>query len=266
MELSNAKTRITHSLDPEKSQDNKAGFDFLGFTIVQKPETIRSVRDSTHGRKLGFRTLIFPSRKSRTRHLSNVWNEIRTQDNQSVLIANLNPVISGWSRYFGVSDVYVLNMFQKLDWFPGILLRKWARKRTGTIGKGFLKYWKFSGKRWEFGNDTIVLCKHLQFASSISQYVKVKEDASPYDGNTLYWYRKLKHLPTLSSTKKKLIARQKGICSFCKLSFRPNDILEAHHIIPLKMGGTDSFKNLTLVHGHCHDQLHAEMLQGNPED
>ena len=37
------------------------------------------------------------------------------------------------------------------------------------------------------------------------------------------------------------------------LFFRDGDLMEIHHKIPRSKGGTDSYDNLQLLHGHCHD-------------
>ena len=68
LQLKPEKTRLTHTLYPELSEDGKAGFDFLGHYIRQYPAgKYRSDRD-THGRILGFDTLITPSKKASKVH------------------------------------------------------------------------------------------------------------------------------------------------------------------------------------------------------
>lgn len=36
--------------------------------------------------------------------------------------------------------------------------------------------------------------------------------------------------------------------------FIPGDIIEVDHIKPKKLGGSDTYDNLQLLRGHCHDQ------------
>jgi RNA-directed DNA polymerase len=68
LELKPEKTRLSHTLNPEWSEDGFAGFDFLGHHIQQHPVgKYRSDRDSK-GRILGFDTLITPSKKASKAH------------------------------------------------------------------------------------------------------------------------------------------------------------------------------------------------------
>ena len=47
---------------------------------------------------------------------------------------------------------------------------------------------------------------------------------------------------------------QDGQWNLCDLKFIPGDIIEVDHIKPKKFGGSDSYDNLQLLHGYCHDQ------------
>lgn len=260
LKLNNAKTRISHTFDPTLSEDGVAGFNFLGFTIIQEPTNIRSVKSNRTGNKLGFRTYIYPSKKSQTKHQKSITAILRSENDQTSLIAKLNPVISGWSRYFGVSDVYTFRTFQTHDKLLYWKLTKWVAKVGLTWSEGYPKYWRQSSSIQRFGNKDTVLYQHLDFAGSINDYVKrkVKGESSPYDGNYAYWWKRLSTSAFLTNLKKKLLSRQKGICSFCNLSFLPDDILEIHHLIPPKQGGTNDLSNLQLLHGHCHDSVHSK--------
>jgi RNA-directed DNA polymerase len=105
LELHPTKTRTAHTLAP---QGGKAGFDFLGFEIRQYPV-------SRHNAAGGFKTLIKPSRDAIKRHYAHLCEIIRNnraarQDN---LIGQLNPVITGWSKYYRA--VVSKAVFQRLD-------------------------------------------------------------------------------------------------------------------------------------------------------
>jgi RNA-directed DNA polymerase len=50
-----------------------------------------------------------------------------------------------------------------------------------------------------------------------------------------------------------LLKRQKGKCAHCKYYFKLEDVIEIDHIVPKSLGGKDDYKNLQLLHRHCHD-------------
>ena len=50
-----------------------------------------------------------------------------------------------------------------------------------------------------------------------------------------------------------LLKMQKGKCTHCGLFFHHEDLLEIDHKIPRSQGGKESYDNLQLLHGHCHD-------------
>ena len=89
-------------------------------------------------------------------------------------------------------------------------------------------------------------------------YVLVKGTSSPYDGNLLYWVKRLKQHPLVNNEKAKLLQVQKGQCPRCGLSFRDGDLLEVDHIIPTALGGKDNRGNKWVYHRHCHDEKTAE--------
>lgn len=63
-----------------------------------------------------------------------------------------------------------------------------------------------------------------------------------------------------------LLKRQKGICLCCQLFFKDRDLLEIDHIIPRAQGGLDEFKNLQLLHRHCHDAKSAKDRRSGMSD
>ena len=72
-------------------------------------------------------------------------------------------------------------------------LWKWARKRHPKLSKVKLKdkYWhQIGNKNWVFGvekNGKMVVTLQLHSKIPIKRHVKVKGQASPFDGNLIYW-------------------------------------------------------------------------------
>ncbi|WP_333391104.1 HNH endonuclease signature motif containing protein [Microcoleus sp. POL10_C6] len=68
-----------------------------------------------------------------------------------------------------------------------------------------------------------------------------------------YWSSRMGKNPELSSRLALLLKKQKGKCSHCEFIFRNEDVMEVDHIVPRAIGGKDEYKNLQLLHRHCHD-------------
>ena len=257
LELKPEKTRISHSL--EEYQGN-TGFDFLGFHIQHhKVGKYKSGFDSKK-RHLGFKLKITPSKKSIKNHLTKMEEVIdkhRASKTEKV-IGTLNPIIRGWSNYF--RGVISSETFKLLDHLTYQKLRRWAKRRHPNKGKKWVKdkYWKsIDNRNWVFSDTyedkiTCTLINHSDI--KIVRHIKVKGVKSPYDGDFVYWSQRLSAYPETSTRVKTLLKKQEGKCTLCKLSFTSQDILEVDHIKPRSLGGTDTYKNLQLLHRHCHDK------------
>ncbi|MEW6497445.1 MAG: group II intron reverse transcriptase/maturase, partial [Cyanobacteriota bacterium] len=268
LELKPEKTRLTHTLHPELSEDGKAGFDFLGHHIQQYPAGKYQSDKDSQGRILGFDTLITPSKKASKAHQEQVGRIIKKHRSspQSALIKDLNPVIRGWTSYFSNSDAQTVGELAKQDHLTYLKLRRWAKRRCGNISDGHAKYWtSIDGNNWVFATRTgeanpLRLLLHREFSSSSTDYVKVKGDKSPFDGDLVYWSTRLGTHPEMPHRKAKLLKRQKGKCPWCELRFLEWDVLEVDHIIPRALRGKDEWKNLQLLHRHCHDEKTVQDL------
>lgn len=262
LELKPEKTRLTHTLNHELSEDGKAGFDFLGHHIQQYPAGKYRSNRNGHGKILGFNTLITPSAKASKAHIEEIGRIITKHRSspQATLIKDLNPVIRGWTSYYSNSDAKTVGKLSKQDYLTYLKLRRWAKRRCGTSKAGSDKYWtSIDGDNWVFATregdaNPLRLLKHNQFECSSTDYVKVKVDKSPYDGDTVYWSTRLRTHPQMPNRKAKLLKQQKGKCPCCGLSFQEWDVLEVDHITPRAIGGKDEYKNLQLLHRHCHDE------------
>ena len=266
LELKPEKTRLTHTLYPELSEDGIAGFDFLGHHIQQYPAGKYQSAKDTKGRILGFNTVITPSKKASKAHQEEIGRLITKHRSspQAVLIKNLNPVIRGWASYYQNSDAQSVGELSKQDYLTYLKLRRWAKRRCGNISDGHTKYWTtIDGNNWTFATrsgeaNPLWLLRHSEFRCSSTDYVKVKGDKSPFDGDSVYWSSRLGTHPEMPSRKAKLLKQQKGKCPRCELHFLEWDVMEVDHKIPRAIGGKDEWKNLQLLHRHCHDEKTAQ--------
>ncbi|NET60808.1 MAG: group II intron reverse transcriptase/maturase [Symploca sp. SIO2E6] len=256
LELKPSKTRLVHTLKEHEGQ--KAGFDFLGFHVQQFRVGKYATGRDKKGIPLGFKTLITPSQEKCKTHYEQIKKVVKTHKgtSQKRLIEKLNPIIRGWANYY--STVCSTKAFSKMDAQIYTLLESWAKHRHRNKGKKWLakRYWKtIGGNNWVFatreGDFPIRLLKHS--ATKTQYYVKVKGDASPYDGNLVYWSIRMGKNPEMPKRTASLLKKQKGKCTHCGYYFKDGDVIELDHIIPKSLGGKDEYKNWQLLHRHCHD-------------
>ncbi|MDJ0719243.1 MAG: group II intron maturase-specific domain-containing protein [Prochloraceae cyanobacterium] len=194
---------------------------------------------------------------------------------QEALIKKLNPIIMGWSNYYRYS--VCSEIFSKIDYLIFWKLKKWADRRHPNKSWKFKrpKYWRtIENNNWVFTNGKSRLIKHKKNYDESKKttkkkgrktqgetYIKVKDTRSPYDGDMVYWSSRLGKHPNTPTSKAKLLKWQKGKCPHCGLRFKDEDVMEIDHIIPRQAGGDSSYKNLQLLHRHCHDEKTREDLK-----
>lgn len=269
LELKPSKTRIAHTLLPEESEDGNAGFNFLGFHIrTFKVGYHSSFRLST-GKRPGIRTLITPTKEAYKKHQKKLRDTIKDKkiEGQAELIGKLNPIIRGWMNYYKSSDISTVggNANQDNDLYHK--LRSWGRRRCKANWKSaYEKYWNYTtvkGRkviRFSTRDNGLYLTRHTDTPCS-NRYVKVKGNASPFDGNLSYWATRMGRHPEMDSLKASLLKKQKGKCTRCGLYIRNGDIQETDHIIAKKLDGKNVYSNYQLLHGHCHDEKTAEDIK-----
>ncbi|MGJ5674724.1 MAG: group II intron reverse transcriptase/maturase [Nostochopsis sp.] len=246
LELNEKKTRIVHSYE---------GFNFLGFNVRQYRVGAYRAATNTNSKKLGFIALITPNAQKVKIHLDHIGNIIDNHHGapQAALITRLNPVIKGWCNYY--STVVSKEIFSKCDHLTYQKLRAWAkRKCTQSNAKEIAsKYWRTIGNdSWAFATHSgIKMYKHSE--TPVVRHTKVQGNKSPYDGDFVYWSSRMGKHPEAPTPMAKLLKAQKGKCLHCGLMFKYDDLLEVDHIIPRSLGGNSEYKNLQLLHRHCHD-------------
>jgi RNA-directed DNA polymerase len=261
LHLNPTKARVTHTLH---QHEGHVGFDFLGFHVRQYPMGRTHTGLGNDRQRLGFKAIIKPSQaaiKAHTAELGKVIRQLRGAS-QEDLILKLNPIIRGWAQYH--RSQVASRAFAHCDHVLFSQLRRWARRRHPLWHAHRVKtrYWNTDpGTRTDFvvkekGVITHQLLAHKDI--SIRRHTKVKGRATPYDGNLVYWARRLKDHPLMGTTLGRLLASQKGKCPRCGLTFLADDLLETDHLVPINQGGTDSFNNKQVLHRHCHDQKSAE--------
>ncbi|NES68123.1 MAG: group II intron reverse transcriptase/maturase [Okeania sp. SIO2D1] len=262
LKLKEEKTRICHTSKQIEinGKKEKPGFDFLGFNIRQYPtgkHHAGKVVTPRLVRILETKTLIKPSDKAIKAHqeeIKKVVNQYRTAP-QSALISRLNPIIRGWCNYY--KSVASKDIFASLDHYMWKVLRAWTVSRTGRASYKKLRKYYSHGKygAWTFQTEEgIILHKYRE--TKITRHPLVRSEASPYNGDWIYWSkRRGNYIGTPTRIAKLLL--QGGKCNYCGQYFHENDNIEIDHITPKSLGGKDEYKNLQLLHNHCHDHKTA---------
>jgi len=259
LELKPSKTRLSHTL---KEYQGNIGFNFLGFTLRQYPVG-RTHTGACRGKPLGFKTLIKPSKEAVQRHVQALRKIVQKSQSlsQEELIDQLNPVIYGWTRYY--RTVVSKKQFTVCDYLlVHMLWQKMTRKHPKKSAKWVKeKYWRtIKGKTRTFAtsDDSTMHILRRHTSTPIQRHIKVKGQASPFDGNLLYWAKRLKDHPLTKTTLGKLLQKQQGKCRWCELLFWEEDQIEIDHITPKSEGGGEELSNKFALHRHCHDQRHAK--------
>lgn len=259
LELSEEKTRIVHSTD---------GFDFLGFNVRHYENKTSGYEARNFANQQGFKLLIKPSNKSIKAHSDKIKQILKQMKaaTQEAVIKKLNPIIKGWSNYFkaGVSS----EIFAQLDHLMWEKLWAWSKRRHTNKGKKWVadKYFHTTPQRkWCFaikkdGQIDQVLYKYSD--TKIKRHVKIRAGKSFYDGDEIYWAKRLSGgYSDITPSKALMLRSQDGKCAYCGAVFKNGDLMEAHHKTHKANFGLDKYGNLILMHKHCHDQYHAEHLK-----
>ena len=266
LELKPSKTQVVHTL--YEHEGKKPGFDFLGFNLRQYPRGKHRSAHKSGGEALGFVTRTRPSKKAVLTHYRKL-ADIITKHNPApakTLIARLNPIIRGWTNYFSLAESHPV--FRKLDHLLFRRLFRWAKRRHKNKGTTWRveKYWTHhKGNNWVFfdkveNGDKIHLLYH-DWTPTVNRYVKIKDTRSPYDGDTIYWSKRMGKHPEINTREAKLLKKQNGRCKHCKIHFKDGNRWEVDHILAKALGGADSYNNLQLLHKYCHDIKTAQDME-----
>ena len=196
------------------------GFDFLGWHFqVQKNGKFRCVPSEDN----------FKAFKAKVKTIVNNSNY-----GARVKVEKLTPIIRGWRNY---------HRFCKMD---GSRFSLWfISYRTF---KAFLKEPKMN--RYEAERMVKQAFPTVSYAEN--RFVNVKGDASPFNGDIVYWsQRESKHYDGITA---KTLLRQNHTCGYCGLKFADGERIHLHHM----NGKHDDWKpsNLLAIHQSCHQYIH----------
>ncbi len=259
-----AKIGLEVSEEKSKLVDACEGFQFLGFQCI------------VISRNGVYRIKISPSKNSCSKLIDKVKNILSNNKAASTydLISKLRPVIIGWANYFRYSECK--ETFQKLTNTIFCLLRAWVFRRSNRSsrrggGRRATKQKYFpSGRTYTFDGqihkDNWILVgsrkskngkwlhnylPHIVWVKSI-KHVKILKDYSPFNGEHIYWSKRMARYNNLPVRLSMLLNKQRSKCGICKEPLTVMENLEVDHILPKSRGGLDYYSNLQLVHKTCH--------------
>lgn len=190
------------------------GFSFLGFQLIDIKKNDK------------FRLKIYPNKSSILRLNQKIGDILRK--NRSIssynLIQILKPIIIGWCNYYCI--YHCSDKFSKLNHSTYQMLRSWVFRRDKKHGRKVVKEkyfesgntYTFRGKKYS-DNWVLIGQKKMEngevkrnflpkFTWIKSQkYIKVKDNASIYDGNHQYWLQRTFEYPNLTPAFKKFSGR-----------------------------------------------------------
>ena len=255
--INEEKTRITSIKD---------GFDFLGFHFREYPDEGRA-----KDRKKGI-FLVKPSAKNVSNILRKVSETVKKYPNAEpgTIIKHLNPVIRSWAEHF--RTVSSRSAFRKVSEHTFRSLLRWVYRKHGRRKKreNLKKYFKLvstkdSTNTWVFsGHDerkqpiTLFQIGSVNFKKHTM--IPINQPKNPYLlSDCSYFEKRSKNLTLysvlLDQRKKKVMLKQENKCGCCGQSFNGDELIQLHHIVPFKDGGSSDIKNLMAVHVECHRQI-----------
>jgi len=242
LEMHPEKTRIVHKTE---------GIDFLGLHIQDRKGKL----------------LITPQKEKVKALLTKVrtWLKEHKQASPEVVIRVLNPILQGWANYYSTN--VAKRVFAKIDYQIWRALKQWARRRHKNKPKRWIlkKYFIRCGNdRYRFFAEfisrrgkkvKIMLVKVVK--TPIIRHVKVRGTASPFDPTlTSYWQEREQRTAQRRCIRQKvereIAESQNWRCVYCKEPLGNGQMLELHHRVPVKDGGTDDPSNLVWLHQACH--------------
>lgn len=255
LNLSADKTRIGHSMKRKPRTYGQIGLNFLSFHFYNiKCSRHRGVKN-TRGVTQPFRLITRPSREAVINHKKAI-SRILIEYKGALLgrvIERLSSRVKGWTWYHSVTQS--TKTFSKMNNWIWHKLWVWTKRRYRGAENAKLEC--FSVKGWNFGyinkkKTAIILDRHDQ--TKVRKFVKIKANASIYDGNLIYFAKRISLTNPRIKSLRNLIVKQKYSCTHCGLLMLPNYVIELHHILDENGNRTGE---IHFVHGHCHDHIHS---------
>lgn len=196
------------------------GFDFLGWNfLVQKNGKFRSYPSEDNFRA-------FYKKIKNIINCSNYGSRVKAQ--------KLAPIVRGWRNY---------HRYCKMDG---------ARNSLYFITNRAFKVFNKEEKQNRHSSKKLLTQAFPSIPYSENNFVNVKGEKSPFDGDITYWSKRNSKL--YDGATSKALKRQNHSCVACKLKFTGSEKVNLHHVD----GNHNNWShdNLVAIHESCHDYIH----------
>lgn len=247
LKLAKEKTRVVHISE---------GFDFLGFNFKQYP--------TKDGNKLFIKPSL-ESVKNAKQKIKEVFDWGKGRET-AYLIEKLNRVLQGIANYWSPTVAKVI--FRDIDTYVNekvVIYLKHRHHRT-SFRKLMKMYFKpdntgVSKDKWLLTcpKDNTKQLIRMSW-TKIERHVKIKQYNSPFDASLkAYFDKRDEKIFNRENTnaKRKLAKKSRYKCRICGESLQGIEPIESNHIVPVVIGGVDSYDNLELLHKSCHKTHHV---------
>lgn len=186
------------------------------------------------------------------------------------IIKHINPILRSWAEHF--RTVSSRSAFRKISEHTFNCLLRWVYRKHGRAKKREVlrKYFKSvktkeSVNKWTFSgcderNEPLTLFQIGNTRFKRHTMIALNQAKNPYLLQDVSYFSKrskslILHSVLLDHRKRKVMLKQNNRCGWCEQKMEANDLIQLHHKIPFKQGGSSNFKNLMVIHSECHRQL-----------
>lgn len=268
LNIKKAKTRIVCTNNKALCEDGDNSFGFLGLsykqiTVISKHKLTKINRSSATPIKLR----IVPLKKAVTKHFASIRETLKHCTSAEQVVNSLSPIIRGWVNYFSKSNARTYRQVGKWNTRLWLMLMNWQKRIYGHRRKLLSLWGTEKGNKWSFYYSTRRTLKSGEVKTtqkflytygkgsySISAYTPVKGAKSPFDGDYVYWSKRLGSYARAGDFHSKVLKNQKYLCPLCNKQFYFTEeiVYQMDHKIPTSQGGSNQKDNLQAVHIWCH--------------
>lgn len=245
LKVSKEKSKIAHI---------EEGFEFLSWEIRNRPFKYNLNKRSETGTQTSKVLVIRPTPQAMKRIRSSV-REVLQKSKRApfgVIIKNLNPILRGWCNYYRHEEQGQPSIQKLGHYVMRTMLRFLAKRHKRRSLSWIIKTYVHSSKTrtWIFGTPEgarLQDCSELTLKRHSKQ---LELNKNPYVD--LEYFKNRRSLLHLDGLYEKVLKKYDDSCGYCNGKFEESDVIEMHHLKPVKDGGSNTVRNLMPLHQACH--------------